>query len=79
MFTYLESSLLIFTKGILTNELHNFDEIVLLLEDLLDTLLESHEFWVTSVVVLGEGSIVVGVRDVPVDRWEMLSLGELFI
>lgn len=79
MCTYLKSGLLVLTKGVLTDKLHDFNQIIFFLKDVLESTLVSHEVWVSSVVVLGKGSIVVGERDVPVDGWEMLSLGELLV
>ena len=70
---------MIFGQGVLTDELHNLSQLILSLEDLSDALSESHELWGLLLIELVQGSIVVGEGDVPVDGWEMLSLGELLI
>jgi len=57
----LESSLLLLIKRVFTNQLHNFDQIVLILQDPLDGLLELHELRVLLVVILSQDSIVVGI------------------
>jgi hypothetical protein len=59
-FSHLKSSLLIFTEGILTNQLDDFNKIVLFLEDVLHGDLESHEVWISLVVIFGQHSFVVG-------------------
>ena len=66
-FSHLKSSLLIFTEGILTNQLDDFDKIVLFLEDVLHGDLESHEVWISLVVIFGQHSFVVGEGNVPID------------
>jgi len=78
-FGNLESGLLVFAEGVLTNQLHDFDQVVLLLQDVLDGELVPHEVWVSSVVVFLKFSVVVGERDVPVHGREMLSLGEFLV
>lgn len=75
----LERSLLVLTERILTNELHNFDEIVLELQDGLNSLLIVHEVLVDTVEEFREDLIVGTMGNVPVDGREMLSLGELLI
>ena len=75
----LESGLLILTKRIFTDELHDFDEIVFLLEDGLDALLVSHEFGISCVIIFRKNTVIVGIRNIPIYRWEMLSLGEFLI
>lgn len=75
----LERGLLVLTERIFTNELHNFDEIVLLLQDSLNLLLVHHEVLVFTVEEVSEHLIISRVRNVPVDRGEMLSLGELLV
>lgn len=72
-------SLLILREGVLTNKLHNFSQLVFLLQNLLDRFSEWHEFFVVLVVVLAEHSVVVGEGNVPVNRWEMLLLSEFLI
>ena len=74
-----KSGLLILTEGIFSDKLHNFDKIVLFLQDLLEGSLVSHEVWISLVVVFRQDSIVVCERDIPIDGWEMLSLSELLI
>mmetsp|Transcript_8187 Transcript_8187/g.12551 ORF Transcript_8187/g.12551 Transcript_8187/m.12551 type:complete len:212 (+) Transcript_8187:21-656(+) len=74
-----EGGLLVLTKGVLSDQLDNFDQIILFLENLLHDVLKSHEVGVSLVVVVLESSIVVRVRDVPVHRREMLSLGKLLV
>ena len=76
---YLKGCLLVLTQGVLSDKLHNFDKIVLLLQDVLDGNLVSHEVWVSSIIIFLKCSIVVRVGNVPVDGWEMLSLSELLI
>jgi len=76
---HLEGCLLVLTEGVLSDQLHNFDKIVLLLQDVLDGNLVSHEVWVSSIIIFLKSSIVVRVGNVPVDGWEMLSLSELLI
>jgi len=75
----LKGGLLVLTEGVLSDKLHDFDEIVLFLEDVLHSNLVSHEIWVSSVIIFLKSSIVVRVGNVPVDGWEMLSLSELLI
>ena len=70
-----EDRFLILREGVLTDELHNFGELIFLLEDLEDGFTEDHELWVGLGVVLVQDSVVVGETDVPVDTWEMLTLG----
>lgn len=41
--SYLKDGLLVLRERIFTNELHNFDEFVFLLEDLAELGLEAHE------------------------------------
>ena len=77
--TYLEDSLLIFGKRILTDELDDFSQFIFGLEDLSQLLTKSHELWLGLGVVLLEGIVIVGERDVPVDRWEMLTLSKFLI
>ena len=77
--TYSKDGLLILGKGILTDELHNLSQLILSLEDLTELLSESHELWGLLLVELVQGSVVVGEGNVPVHRWEMLSLGKLLI
>ena len=77
--TYLEDGLLILGKGVLTDELDDFGELILALEDLSHLLTETHELRLRLRVVLVKSSIVVGEGDVPVDGREMLTLGQLFV
>jgi hypothetical protein len=70
----LEGSLLVLTQGVLSDELHDFDKIVLLLQDVLDSNFVSHEVRVSGIIIFLKSSIVVRIRNVPVDGWEMLSL-----
>ena len=79
MYTYLENGLLILRKRILTDKLDDFSKLILSLEDLSQLLTKSHELWLGLGVVLLESIIVVGERDVPVDRWEMLTLSKFLI
>ena len=62
-----KSSFLIFTKRVFSDKLHDFNKIILLLQDSLDSILESHEVWISGVVVFREGSVVVCERNIPVD------------
>ena len=57
---------LILREGVLTDELHDFGKILLLLKDFLYLGLDLHEFGIISIEVVLEHSVVVGVRDVPV-------------
>ena len=50
--TYLEHGLLILGERILTDELHDFGELILSLEDLSHLLTEVHEIWLVLVVIL---------------------------
>ena len=77
--TYLEDGLLIFRERILTDELDDFGELIFSLEDLTQLLTESHELGLDAGVMLREGVVVVGERDVPVDGGEMLTLSELLV
>ena len=77
--SYSEDSLLIFGKRISSDELHDFRELIFLLEDLTDGFFESHELWVDFRVIFSKDSVVVGERNVPVDRGEMLTLSEFFV
>ena len=70
---------MILGERILTDELHDFGELILSLEDLSHLLTEVHEIWLVLVVVLVESIVVVREGDVPVDGWEMLTLGQLLI
>jgi len=74
-----KSSFLILSQCIFTYELDNFCQITLFLKNLLNNSFVSHEIWVSFVVVIGKHSIVVGVRNGPVDGWEMLSLSKFFV
>lgn len=75
----LKCGFLTLIQGIFTYKLHDFDKFILFLEDLGDHVLVSHELGIPGIVVILQVGIVVRVRDVPVDGWEMLSLGELLI
>jgi len=75
----LEDGLLIFGKGIFTNQLHNFDKLVFLLEDLTGGFLQIHEVRLHLGVVLFEDGIVRGETQVPVNTGEMLTFGQVFV
>lgn len=75
----LEGGLLVLSKGVLSDQLHNFNKVVLLLKNLLDSVFVSHEVWVSGIIIFLKGSIVIRVGNVPVHRWEMLSLCEFLI
>ncbi len=59
--------------------LNNFWEILFLLQDLIDLCSEWHVVGEVLVVVVVEGAHVLGVRDQPVDRREVLALSQLFV
>ena len=77
--TYLEDGLLVFGKRVPTDELHDFSQLVFVLEDLADGFTEAHELGVDLGVVLAKDSIVVGEGDVPVHGGEVLALGQLLV
>ena len=78
--TYLEHGLLILGKRVLTDELHDFSELILSLQDLSKLLTVAHELGLlVALIVVLEGSVVVGEGDVPVDGGEMLTLRKLLI
>ena len=79
LWAYLEHGLLILGEGVLTNELHDFSQLIFLLENLFEGFSEGHELGLSLGVVLTKNSIVVGEGNVPVDRREMLTLGKLLI
>ena len=66
---------MLFGKGVLSDQLHDFSQLFFFLQDFLDLNLEFHEVRVVLVEVFFEHSVVVRIRDVPVDGREMLSLG----
>ncbi len=70
---------MIFGKGVLADELHDFSQFVFLLQNLLDGFSEGHELRFVLGVEFAEDSVVVREGDVPVHTGEMLSLGELLI
>ena len=70
--------LLILRQGLLAHQLHDLLQVVLLGEDFLGAVLEAGVGFV--VVLVEEGfqhAHVLGVGDVPVDRREVLALGQL--
>jgi len=75
----LKNSFLIFREGVLTDELDDFGELIFGLEDLSELLTKSHELGLSLGVMLLEGVVIVGERDVPVDGREMLTLSKLLI
>lgn len=75
----LKDGLLILGEGIFTDELDNFDEFVLLLEDFAELGLQSHEFGLDLTVVVFEDAIVGREGQVPVDGREMLSFGQVLV
>jgi len=75
----LKSSLLILTKRIFTYKLHNFCQISLFLQDEFNGFFVRHEIGFSFTEIIEKHGIVVGIRDSPVDGWEMLSLGKLFV
>jgi hypothetical protein len=74
-----EDDLLILRKGVLSDQLNDFGQIFFVLQDLLDGSLHLDEVWVVVGIEAFKGLIVLGIGDVPVERWEMLSLGEFLI
>lgn len=79
MTTYLENGLLILGQRVLTDELDDFGQLILRLQDLSHPLSESHELGLFLGIEVVESAIVVGERDVPVDGGEMLTLGKLLV
>lgn len=77
--SYLKDGLLILGERIFTDELDNFDEFVLLLEDFAELGLQSHEFGLDLTVVVFEDAIVGREGKVPVDGGEMLSFGQVLV
>jgi hypothetical protein len=77
--TYLKDSLLVLGERVSADELHDFSKLVFVLKDLADGLTEAHELGVNLSVVLAQDSVVVGERDVPVDRGEVLALRQLLV
>ena len=73
--SYLKNGLLVLGERIFTNKLHNFDEFVLLLQNLAELGLERHEFRLDLGVVVFQDAIVGREGKVPVDGGEMLSFG----
>ena len=76
---YLEDGLLIIGQGVLTDKLHDFGQLIFLLEDSLQGFTQAHELGLGLRVVFAEHSVVVGELNVPVHRGEMLSLRQLLI
>ena len=54
-------------KRILTYKLYDFNKVVLILKDLLNGLLISHELWIPSVIIFLQVVTVVRIRDVPIN------------
>jgi len=70
---------LILGERVFTNQLHNFDQLVFLLQDLTGGLLEVHEVGLDIGVVLLQDGIVGGETQVPVDTGEMLTFGQVLV
>ena len=70
---------MLLSEGVFTDQLHDFGKFFFFLKDLLNLNLELHEIRIIFVEIVFKHSVVVGVRDVPVDRGEMLSLGKFLI
>lgn len=63
----------------LSDELHDLSQVLLLLQDLLGLGAQRHELWEVLVVVFIQSTRVFAVADEPVDRGEVLPLGQLLI
>ena len=63
----LECSFLLLIKRVLTYKLYDFNKVVLILKDLLDGLLISHELWIPSVIIFLQVVTIVRIRDVPIN------------
>ena len=72
-----KGDLLIGGESFLTYELHQILKGVLILQDLLQIILESVEVGIDGLIEIGfEEGLVRGIGNVPVDRGEMLLLGQ---
>mmetsp|Transcript_7659 Transcript_7659/g.13558 ORF Transcript_7659/g.13558 Transcript_7659/m.13558 type:complete len:224 (-) Transcript_7659:194-865(-) len=76
---HFQSAFLILGQGVLADKLHDFLKIILLLQDFLHLLLQHAVLCVILLKVRLQDSNVLGEGDVPIHRWEMLSLRELFV
>mmetsp|Transcript_2118 Transcript_2118/g.5368 ORF Transcript_2118/g.5368 Transcript_2118/m.5368 type:complete len:228 (-) Transcript_2118:1258-1941(-) len=75
----LQGALLVLGQGVLADKLHNFLQVILLLQNFLDTLLQHAVLGVVLLEVWLQDARVLRERDVPVDRREVLSLGQLLV
>ena len=55
----LEGCFLIFTQGVFTDKLHDFDKIIFHLKDGLDLFFVSHEIWISLGIVFIQSLLVV--------------------
>lgn len=75
----LEGDLISFSEGILTNELDNLGQLVLLLQDLRESVTKRDEVGVEGLVVGLEDLEVARVRPEPVDGGEVLTLSKTLL
>merc|ERR1712050_384716 len=75
----LEGALLILGQRIFTNQLHDFLQIIFLLKDFFHLLLQHAVLWIELLEERLKDSDVLRKRDVPIDRREVLSLGQLLV
>lgn len=75
----LERDLLVLAQSALSDKLHDFGKILLLLQNLLGLRTELNETRLCGLVVGIEDFGVLGIREGPVDGREVLPLGELLV
>jgi hypothetical protein len=73
------NNLLILTQRLLPNKLHDLTEIILLLEDITSLVAQVRIAVIEIVEERLEDAHVLGVGDEPVERREVLPLGELLV
>lgn len=76
---HFEGDLVGFGQGRLTDQLHDFGQIFFLLQDLLDLGTQRHKLLEVLVIEVVQGAHVLTVGNQPVDRGEVLTLGQLLV
>jgi hypothetical protein len=75
----LKRNFLIFGQRVLADQLHNLLQVILLLQDLLHRLLKCAILGVIGFEVRLQDTDVLREGDVPIHRWEMLTLRKLLV
>lgn len=76
---HFKNDLVRFGQRVLSDKLHNFAEIFLLLKNFAALCSQAHEIGVNRVIKFREGFDIVGIRNEPIDAGEVLALGELLV